>query len=351
MTDSVEPTADSLPDVSDAPADAVSSTSESLREPHRVEPPQEESESYSISMPPSAPEPTEPPPSAGTEGAADVSPVEHPASPDTLRPFSPEWYENLKGLLGETACRQMGVYAIPKELKLSVVIPVYNEAATLKKLVDRVCAVPLNKEIVLVDDHSRDNSGAIIEKIEKERKDDPLNEIQSYRHSVNRGKGAALRTGFEHVTGDIVLIQDADLEYDPSEYPRLIQPIVEKKADIVYGSRFLGDQPHRVLYFWHYLANKFLTTLSNCFTNLNLTDMETCFKVFRRQALKDVLPVLKQDRFGFEPEITAKIARRKYRVYEMSISYSGRTYEQGKHIGWKDGFQALWCILRYGFVD
>lgn len=302
-------------------------------------------------MPPAPPEPADAPPVAVPDHSSASSTSEQPASPDALRPFSPEWYENLKSLLGETACRQMGVYAIPAELKLSVVIPVYNEAATLKKLVDRVCDVPLKKEIILVDDHSRDDSGAIIEKIVKERKDDPLNELLSFRHSVNRGKGAALRTGFEHVTGEIVLIQDADLEYDPSEYPRLIQPIVEKKADIVYGSRFLGDQPHRVLYFWHYLANKFLTTLSNCFTNLNLTDMETCFKVFRKKAIKDVLPVLKQDRFGFEPEITAKIARRKYRIYEMSISYSGRTYEQGKHIGWKDGFKALWCILRYGFTD
>jgi glycosyltransferase involved in cell wall biosynthesis len=273
------------------------------------------------------------------------------AAADQLRPFSPEWHEKLKRTLGEVACQQMGFYAIPDDLTLSVVIPVYNEEATLKDILQRVCAVPIKKEIVLVDDDSRDKSAEIIEELKTFYADDPLNTLESFKHDQNRGKGAAIRTGFQHVTGDIVLIQDADLEYDPAEYPRLIQPIVEGRADVVYGSRFLGDHPHRVLYYWHYLGNKLLTMLSNCFTNLNLTDMETCFKIFRREAIQEILPTLKQDRFGIEPELTAKIARRRFRVFEMSCSYSGRTYEQGKKIGWRDGFKALYCIVRFGLAD
>jgi glycosyltransferase involved in cell wall biosynthesis len=171
------------------------------------------------------------------------------------------------------------------------------------------------------------------------------------RHSANGGKGRALRTGFARASGTIIAVQDADLEYDPADFPRVLQPIVDQRADVVYGSRFLGDQPHRVLYFWHFLGNRLLTMLSNCVTNLNLTDMETCYKIFKREVLLDVLPTLKQDRFGFEPEITAKVARRGFRIYEMSVSYSGRTYAQGKKIGWRDGFQALWCIVRYGIAD
>jgi glycosyltransferase involved in cell wall biosynthesis len=178
-----------------------------------------------------------------------------------------------------------------------------------------------------------------------------MNTFSVWYHERNRGKGGALMTGFAKAKGDIVLVQDADLEYDPSEYPRLLQPIVEGKADVVYGSRFLGDQPHRVLYYWHYLGNRVLTTLSNCFSNLNLTDMETCYKVFKREAIQSILPTLKQNRFGIEPEITAKIARRRLRIYELSISYSGRTYEEGKKIGWRDGVKALWCIVRYGIAD
>ena len=157
-----------------------------------------------------------------------------------------------------------------------------------------------------------------------------------------------MRTGFAQAEGEVVIIQDADLEYDPNEYPRLLKPILDGKADVVYGSRFLGDQPHRVLYYWHSMGNKFLTTLSNWFTDLNLTDMETCYKIFRRECIQEILPELQQNRFGFEPEVTARLARKKYRIYEMSISYSGRTYEEGKKIGWKDGFRALYCIVRYG---
>ncbi|MEX0716371.1 MAG: glycosyltransferase family 2 protein [Planctomycetaceae bacterium] len=266
------------------------------------------------------------------------------------RPWTEEWYESLKRTLGETACRQLGIYAIPQYLTLSVVVPVYNEESTLMSLVDAVRNVPIRKQIILVNDCSTDGTEAVLRALE-EQPHDPLNAITVVRHERNRGKGAALRTGFQHVEGDVVIIQDADLEYDPSEFPRLLKPIIEGQADVVFGSRFLGDRPHRVLYWWHYLGNRFLTTLSNCFTNLNLTDMETCYKVFRREVIEDVLPKLRQDRFGFEPEITARVARRGYRVFEMSTSYSGRTYAQGKKIGWKDGVKAVWCILRYGLFD
>ena len=266
------------------------------------------------------------------------------------KPFSESWYKALETLLGATACRKLGFYVIPDEILLSVVIPIYNEEETLWELVERVRSVPIRKQLVLVDDCSNDGTAAVLDAIETELRDDDENEVLVERHQVNLGKGAALRTGFTKATGDIVLVQDADLEYDPVEYPRLIRPIVEDSADVVYGSRFLGDQPHRVLYFWHYLGNRFLTTLSNCFTNLNLTDMETCYKVFRREVIEEVGPLLRESRFGIEPEITARIAKRKFRVFEMSISYSGRTYEQGKKIGWRDGIAAIWCIVRYGLT-
>ena len=265
-------------------------------------------------------------------------------------PYSAEWCEALTKTLGDAACRQLGFYVFPSDLLLSVVVPVYNERETIRTLVERVRAVPIRKELVLVDDGSTDGTREILESLEEQSSsgnEDPLNSITVLYHDKNQGKGAAVQSGFAKACGDIILVQDADLEYDPNEYPRLLHPIVEDKADVVYGSRFLGDQPHRVLYFWHYLGNRFLTLLSNCFTNLNLTDMETCYKVFKREVIEDIGPTLRQRRFGIEPELTSRIARRGYRVYEMSISYSGRTYEQGKKIGWRDGLKALWCIIRY----
>ncbi|MBS0265142.1 MAG: glycosyltransferase family 2 protein [Planctomycetes bacterium] len=270
---------------------------------------------------------------------------------ENLTPYSQAWYERFRNTLGEGLCRQLGIYAIHPDTVLSVVIPVYNERATLLDLVDRVRRVPLRKQIILVDDGSKDGTRDVLRDLEANPRHDDMNTIHVVFHEVNRGKGAALRTGFQYATGEFVIVQDADNEYDPSEFPRLLQPLVEDKADVVYGSRFMGDYSHRVLYYWHYLGNKFLTTLSNCFTNLNLTDMETCYKVFRRDKLAEILPTLKQNRFGFEPEITAKIARRRLRIYEQSISYSGRTYDQGKKIGWRDGFKALWCIVRYAIAD
>ena len=269
-------------------------------------------------------------------------------SGESMRPWSPEWYARQAATLGESTCRALGFYAIPPQMRLSVVIPVFNEEKTLRVLVDRVRAVPIRKEILLIDDCSRDRTRDVLKALEAEGGSDDFNRIRIFFHDINQGKGGALKTGFSHVQGDIVIIQDADLEYDPAEYPRLLQPIIADKADVVFGSRFLGDQAHRVLYYWHYLGNRFLTTLSNCFTNLNLTDMETCYKVFRRSVIDEITPKLVQKRFGFEPEITARVARRRLRIYEISVSYSGRTYAEGKKIGWKDGFQALWCIVRYG---
>jgi glycosyltransferase involved in cell wall biosynthesis len=250
----------------------------------------------------------------------------------------------LQRLLGEHACRQLGIYPIPAGFKLSVVIPVYNEEQWVRELLRRVQAVPIPKEIIVVDDCSKDGTRAILQEVAG-------GEVRVFYHEVNRGKGAAMREGFKHCTGDVIIVQDADLEYDPAEYPRLIQPILDNRADVVFGSRFIGES-HRVLYFWHSVANWGLTTLSNMFTNLNLTDMETCYKVFRREVLAGLN--LRSNRFGFEPEITAKIARKKnpaWRIYEVPISYSGRTYEEGKKIGLKDAFTALYCILRYWKFD
>lgn len=249
--------------------------------------------------------------------------------------------ETLKRLLGEAACRRLGLEPLPADLLLSVVVPVYNERETLAEIVRRVRSVPGAKQIILVDDGSTDGTRDVLRQFEN----DP--DVCVVYHERNRGKGAALRTGFAHATGDVVIVQDADLEYDPAQFPDLVRPIVEGQADVVYGSRFLAGGPHRVLYFWHSVANRVLTTLSNMFTDLNLTDMETCYKVFRREVIETIAPTLKQDRFGIEPELTAKVARRRYRIYEIGISYAGRTYQEGKKIGLRDALKALWCILRY----
>jgi len=228
-------------------------------------------------------------------------------------------------------------------LNLSVIIPVFNERETVEEIIRRVQAVQvgLDKEIIIVDDASQDGTRQILENLEAPN-------LKILYHSKNKGKGAALRTGFSHTKGDIILIQDADLEYNPQDYPKLLEPILDGRADVVYGSRFLGS-PHRVLLFWHYVGNKILTTLSNMISNLNLNDMETCYKVFKREVLERIK--LKSNRFGFEPEFTIKVAKLKYRIYEVPISYSGRDYSEGKKIGWKDGIAAIFHIIRYKFFN
>ena len=228
---------------------------------------------------------------------------------------------------------------------VSVVIPVFNEMRTLEQVIKRVQAVPVEKEIILVDDYSNDGSRELVQSLGEQPN------VRAVLHEYNQGKGAALRSGFAAATGDVVLIQDADLEYDPNDYPKLLGPIVENHADVVYGSRFAGGETHRVLYFWHSVGNRFLTLLSNMMTNLNLTDMEVCYKVFRREIIQSI--DIKENRFGFEPEVTARLARfrkpdgSRLKIFEVGISYAGRTYDEGKKIGWRDGVRAIWCIIRY----
>ncbi|HLG78074.1 MAG TPA: glycosyltransferase family 2 protein [Ktedonobacteraceae bacterium] len=229
-------------------------------------------------------------------------------------------------------------------LRLSVVMPVYNERSTIREIIDRVAAVPVPKELIIVDDGSTDGTRDVLRELQGQRAE--CNWLQVHFQDRNRGKGAAIRTGIQLATGSYVIIQDADLEYDPQDYIRLLQACLEHDADVVYGSRFAAASQRRVLSFWHALVNEFLTQLSNMFTDLNLTDMETCYKLFRRSLIQDI--VLEEDRFGFEPEVTAKIARRGLRIYEVSISYAGRSYAEGKKITWKDGLQAVKCIVRYG---
>ncbi|MCX7966261.1 MAG: glycosyltransferase family 2 protein [Syntrophorhabdaceae bacterium] len=233
-------------------------------------------------------------------------------------------------------------------MQLSIIVPVFNEKNTIEEVIKRVSSVAYEKEIIIVDDGSTDGTKTCLEEIKKRASQDGHGNLKIIFHEKNMGKGAAIRTGLKYATGDIIIIQDADLEYDPKDYPVLLEPILEDKADVVYGSRFLGG-PHRVLYFWHYVGNKIITLLSNMFTDLNLTDMETGYKVFRRDAIKDI--EIKSNRFGFEPEITAKVAKKGLRVYEVPISYYGRSYEDGKKITWKDGVKAVFTILKYNLFS
>ena len=249
--------------------------------------------------------------------------------------------EFLEKLLGPSICRRLGIFRLPDDFLLSVVMPVFNEVDTIEEVIRRVRACGIRCELILIDDGSTDGTRAVLERHRGER------DLVLLVHEKNQGKGAALKTGFAQARGDVVLVQDADLEYDPSEYTKLIQPIIENQADVVFGSRFIGGS-HRVLYFWHSAGNRLITLLSNLSTNLNLSDIETCYKVFRREVIQRIGPTLQERRFGIEPEITAKVARIPgIRIYERGISYSGRTYAQGKKIGWRDGLRALWCILKY----
>ena len=241
--------------------------------------------------------------------------------------------------MNSISLKEFNDFEINEGILLSIIVPCFNEIDTLNKVINKIKDSPvLNKEIIIVDDFSSDGSREYLANLKDEN-------ITVKFHKKNKGKGAAINTGIKYAKGKIIIIQDADLEYDPNEYPSLIKPIIENKADIVYGSRFKGGQPHRIVYFWHRVGNGLLTLLSNIFTDLNLSDMETCYKTFRTEVIKNIN--IEEERFGFEPEITAKVSKKDYRIYEVGISYYGRTYKEGKKIGWKDGFHAIWCILKY----
>jgi glycosyltransferase involved in cell wall biosynthesis len=278
-------------------------------------------------------------------------------SPDEARHLLAQWaqacaqgssrerIELVERLLGKSTCRRLGIYRIPDHFMLSVVIPVYNEIRTIEEVVSRVRNSGVPVQIIIVDDGSTDGTRELLKQW------DGAPDLTIVMHETNQGKGSALRTGFSHAKGDAVIVQDADLEYDPAEFEKLVQPIIEDEADVVFGSRFAGDN-QRVLYFWHSVGNKLLTCLSNCMTNLNLTDMETCYKAFRRDVIQRIGPTLREQRFGIEPELTAKVAKMPgVRIYERPISYRGRTYAEGKKITWRDGFRALYCILRYSLFE
>lgn len=279
--------------------------------------------------------------SVASNGLGDAADLAFASQSDDLDLTDAVRVRKLQQLLGVNVCRKLGIYQIPQDFLLSVVVPVFNEVRTIETVLHRIrhCGIPT--EIIVVDDGSSDGTRQLIESWPKE-----LNTKVVF-HEKNQGKGAALKTGLQHVNGNIAIIQDADLEYDPAEFRYLIQPIVEQEADVVFGSRFMGDR-QAVLYFWHYVGNRLLTTLSNCFTDLNLTDMETCYKVFHRDVVDRIAPTLREKRFGIEPEITAKVASiQGVRIVERPVSYAGRTYKEGKKITWRDGFSALRCIVRY----
>lgn len=278
------------------------------------------------------------------------------SSNPVLQPWSPAWYEHQKKTIGETECRQRGYFAVPDDVLVSIVIPFFNEQSTLETTIRKVVEIPIAMEVVLVDDGSTDRSAAIAREIADSynRLDGGLVRFRLASHPSNSGKGAALQTGFAACTGDIVIVQDADLEYDPHDIPNLIRPIVEHQADVVFGSRFLNNA-HTANgssgYFWNYVGNRFLTRMSNAFTNLKLTDIETGYKAFSREALNAISPNLISTGFAIEPEIVARIARANVRVQEVPVGYQGRTYAEGKKIRWYDGLEAMWSIVRFGWFD
>jgi glycosyltransferase involved in cell wall biosynthesis len=268
---------------------------------------------------------------------------------DALKPYSQQWFDYQKVALGEAACNQLGFFVFPESSRLSIVIPFYNEQATIDALVRSVSKSPFAKQVILVDDGSTDQSPDLVSGLIGELADE-TNSFQLITHERNRGKGAAVRTGLKHVQGDIIIIQDADLEYDPSEYPRLIQPIIAGNADVVFGSRFMNQQSRPAGYYWSYVGNRWITRLSNAFTNLHLTDMETCYKVLHKTVVEAIAPTLTSNGFSIEPEITTRIARAGFRVFEVPIHYQGRSFKDGKKIRFRDAAGALWAVIKFGLT-